>query len=198
MSLGSRLRRWFGAKPAFEPPVARPGEAIGFGYKCAWLAIRDRTPAQVIAAVPVKDARAASWTDGIDAAYEGRLFVTPAIDGWVLVAGKIFDALDPPRITALSRALDTDVQGFVSHRVVEQHAWMWARAGVMVRAFGYLGESDQILFDDGAPTDAELAIGDDVRAPDEDILMQIAGAWSVDPVGLDGREVGDGWIGELG
>ena len=46
-------------------------------------------------------------------------------------------------MAALTRALDTDVQGFVSHRVVEQHAWMWARAGVMVRAFGYLGESDQ-------------------------------------------------------
>ena len=88
-----------------------------------------------------------------------------------------------------------------------------------MRLYGYLGERGETLFDIGGQTDAEASLGfrffderspeasdpkvdywarEDLTFPNEDHVMQLAGKWSIDPTTLEEREVGDGWLGEVG
>ena len=74
----------------------------------------------MIRAAGVRHASPAEWPAGIAAAYQGRVFVSPAVDGWVFVGSTALpdagDAHHPdritPLITALSQTLRTKVQYF--------------------------------------------------------------------------------------
>lgn len=221
MSLRERLARWLRGGPG-APTTPSAGTAVAFGYQCGWLAIRGASPDRVIAALALDEVRPSGWPDGIAAAYEGGVFVSPPADGWVLVVSTALpDAGDDehadeitPLVTALSRDLDATVQYFGTHRVVEYHAWAWAERGALVRAYAYAGEQGVTALDVGPPTPAEQALElrlfderspeaaddaywerDDLRYPDEDLVLAIAAAWSLDPKILDGRAVADGWLG---
>ena len=175
-----------------------PSRPISFGYKCSWLAIKGRGPSEVLKALSVKDPTPANWDDGFKAIYEldfsrRRVFVTPAIDGWVFVVGTL--GLPPMGsedddesiafTTRLSADLKTTVQYFCTNRVVEQHGWILAQDGALVRAHAYLGESGETLFDQGKPTEPEISLGEAVSRPNEDVVMSIAGAWGLSPQKLD-------------
>ena len=92
---------------------------------------------------------------------------------------------DPYDPAALSRRFG-EVQRFVTHRVVDLHGWQRWVDGHPVRRFEYLGESDETLFDEGELTEAEES--EDLEVPDEETVMTIAAAWSVDPTTLDDRD----------
>jgi len=175
---------------------------VGFGFKQAWLAVRVREPAAVAAALGLRDLGSVSWREGIDLAYltDDRLVLTPPLAGardanWVLATGRWLlrgdSAVD---IVKLSSSLDTDVQMFATHRVVELHRWERAVGGVLVRAFCYVGESGEVIDWRGDPDGNELAVGlpseldaeGDVLVSESDV-MRIAGAWSLDPTALDGQ-----------
>src|SRR3954470_20342089 len=80
-------------------PDAAPAGAVtfendigaGFGNKIGWMAICSASPSDVIARLDIRDARRTLWRQGIDAAYGGHrtgvVYVTPPIDGWVIVVG---------------------------------------------------------------------------------------------------------------
>jgi hypothetical protein len=177
---------------------------VGFGPKQAWLAIRDRTPDDVISGLGFRDLGEVDWRMGIDLAYttEDRLAVTPALTGvdgrsWVLVPGLwwFHPAIDPG-VAALSETLHTEVQFFSTYRVTEQHRWERAVDGVLRRAFEYVGESGEVTLWWGDPDDAERAIGIPADEPAEDEsslligefdVMRLAAAWSIDPLALDGQ-----------
>ncbi|MBK7399777.1 MAG: hypothetical protein IPJ34_26860 [Myxococcales bacterium] len=150
--------------------------------------------------VGITDVATVSWTAGVEAAYasDGRsAFVTPPIDGWVLVAGVTLFGLAgsmktdtvklPDRIRRLSETLSTQVQYFATHRVSEAHQWVSADKGVLVRAFS-IGDGE-VEFDVGARTAAEKEVASSFKSDrvDEDWVLRLAGRWSVDPGKLDGR-----------
>jgi hypothetical protein len=180
---------------------------VGFGYKQAWLAIRDGDPARVLATLGLRDLGTVAWRTGIDLAYltDDRLILTPPLTDergarWLLVTGRWLlrsaapiDAA-PIDIAQLSAILDTEVQFFATYRVTELHRWARAVSGVRVREFGYVGETGEVTEWRGDPDDAERAIGlplvpedaDDILVSEHDV-MRLARAWSVDPTALDTR-----------
>lgn len=168
---------------------------------------------------------------GIEGAYEGKAFISDPIDGWILVVCIALPDFGSQRqpdgsqrqpdtlttwISNVSRKLDTVVQFFGTHRVVEYHSWCWSERGKIVRAYGYLGESGETIIDVGDQSLAEQALGfrffderkadgndywnrKDLCFPNEKRVMQLAGKWSVDPSSLEEShpEVGAGWLGQM-
>lgn len=205
------------AAPQPSPTEAPKDHAIPFGYKTIWLAIRSEDPRAVVDALG-GSSHPVTWRDGLA---EGKhLFVTPTIDGWVLVTGDL-EAADTPDVNsrlalskALSTRLETEVQYFGTHRIVEWHAWARIVGGEVVRAYGYVGESSETLFDIGEATKGERELRStffderspeaqqsgywertDLRYPDERDVTKLAGRWSIDPTTLGERgDIGRGWI----
>lgn len=182
-----------------------------FGYGCAWLAVRGAAPGAVAEAVGLNGLRPAGWPEGVSAAYDGAVFVSPALHGWVLAASTAFPAAgagDPggglaPWLAGLSGRLGTEVQYFASRREAPCQAWARAEGGRVVRAFAWSGERGGALVDLGRPTPEEVRLGLAGRGaaepPGEREVMRLAGAWSLDPTRLGERpgEAGPGWLGEL-
>jgi len=184
-------------------------KAESFGFKNAWVAFRSNDPTAIAEALSLRNRRPATWVEGLEAAYEYPMgcsvFVTPPIDGWVLCVGlPLTESSDvrPPTFgddaAAWARTLGCEVQYFATHRVVEAHAWARARPAGLERAYSYLGESGEKLLDVGPPTPEEKQLG--FAFPNESHVMALAGLWSVDPSGLEERnlDVGEGLIGEYG
>jgi hypothetical protein len=175
-----------------------PGERTGvpFGYKTAWLAVRSADTAAVCRALELTDVTEISWEAGIQASDRGLVFVSPPTAGWVLAVG-VDLAHNPPDPVELSAQLDTEVQSFATHRVVEAHRWERADKGTLERRLVYVGERNEAAAT-GEPTAIERSLGfdwaieqpsappDHSIVPDEEAVMQVAGAWSLDP-----RELAD-------
>jgi hypothetical protein len=175
---------------------------VGFGAKQAWLAVRDGDPAAIMSALALRDLGPVPWREGIDLAYltDDRLAVTPPLPGahgsrWLLVTGR--GLLRPDRVIdtgPLSATLGREVQFFLSHRVLELHRWERAVDGAVVRRFEYLGETGEVTAWSGDPDETEVGLGLP-PIPDEEAtvlvserdVMQVAGAWSVDPTRLEGH-----------
>jgi hypothetical protein len=203
-----------------------------FGYKCAWIAAKTDFSLAVATAVGRRNVRRSSWEEGIEAAYRfepnvilsRHAFLTPPVDGWVLCVSTEFFRLEGEQqlvsfLCELSRQLQTVVQCFQTHRVVEAHTWGFATNGNLVRLYGYVGERGETPFDIGEQTAAEVSLGfkffddrspeasnptidywarEDLTFPDEGNVMQLAGEWSIDPTTLDERDLGVGWVGGVG
>ena len=175
---------------------------VGFGYKQAWLAVRDGDAEAVVAVLGLRDLGVVTWRAGVDLAYltDDRLVLTPPIPGargasWLLIVGRwLLRNESTVDIVRLSARLGAEVQFFATYRVAEQHRWARAVDGVLVRAFGYVGETGEVTSWGGDPDDTERAIGlpaaleeeTDILVSEDDV-MRVARVWSVDPTALDGR-----------
>jgi hypothetical protein len=181
----------------------------GFGYKIAWLAIRTEDTHAVANALGLAGVHAASWAEGVKAAYDARqepraaVFLTPPVDGWtlaVLGGGDLFDddgtgggALD---LAALSRRFG-EAQKFATYRVTECHEWQRWAGGFPVRRYRSDGSSWEIRFDEGDPARAEgnpphaadldADNWEDFDLADESMVMSVAAEWSIDPTALEER-----------
>jgi hypothetical protein len=175
---------------------------VGFGGKQAWLAVRDTSPGDVLAALGLRDLGDVPWRTGIDLAHlsDDRVAATPLLPGardtsWCLAVGRYLllpgAHLD---VIELSGKLQTEVQFFATHRVTELHRWQRASDGELIRAFGYVGQTGEVTSWSGDPDPAEREAGlpghfdDDatVLVSERDVLT-VAGAWSIDPTTLGGR-----------
>lgn len=180
---------------------------VSFGYKTAWLAIRNADQASVIRGLGLSDATPTTWAGGLDLVYKGgkeQVLVTPAVAGeWTIVVGHWSFPDDQAQVDELGRritelsALFGEVQAFASHRVIEYHHWMVARRGSLVRAFAYIGESGEVLTTTGEITAVEQSYPwadlDTLDwTPDESHVMEVAAAWSVDPTDIDSYEIAQG------
>jgi hypothetical protein len=181
-------------------------EPVPFGPKMAWLALDTTDTEAVATAMGLREARAATWAEGIDAAYQSSVFVTPPLADWTLAVGAALfppdraDAFVKPLLERLSRQFG-DAQYFCTHRDVELHVWARARQGQLVRAYGWLGEKSLTLWDEGAPTKEERDLGfrfsdgrspaaeqaqnKEAMLPGEEDVMLLASYWSIDPTTLD-------------
>jgi hypothetical protein len=184
---------------------------VGFGAKQAWLAVRGIDAEKVIAALSLRELGSAGWRAGIDLAYltDDRAAVTPPLPGadgteWTLVTGRWLLRADAKvDVPALSATLGTEVQFFATNRVEELHRWERAVDGVPVRRFGYHGADGTVVAWWGEPDEVERAVGVPAEAPDdedgllvgESDVLRVAGAWSVDPSGFEGKPMpGPLWI----
>jgi len=193
--------------PSFRvEPAGNPDLPVPFGAKMAWLALETRDTEAVATALGLREARAATWAEGIDAAYHSSVFVTPPLADWTLAVGTALfpperaEAFVKPLLERLSRQFG-DAQYFCTHRVVELHLWARALKGRLARGYGWLGEKGLTLWDEGGQTKEERALGFgsfDGRSPaveqarntnsilpDEGGVMQLASLWSIDPTTLD-------------
>jgi hypothetical protein len=199
---------------AEEKSPMQPDRPISFGYKIHWLAVRTNDPQAVIKSLGLTNVEESNWQRGFQAAYGGQVFVTPAIDGWVLVASISLPEITegrndvPVLLTKLGKEF-ADVQYFGTHRVVGYHGWARAINGELTRQYAYLGESGETLRDEGDPTAEEKllhlvydksapAFKDD-NSPDEEDVMKLAAAWSINPNALEtmGLPKSLGFVGNL-
>lgn len=186
---------------------------MSFGYKTAWFAIHNPNTEAVARALGLRQLEPATAEAGIAAGYgdRGKVFITPPINGWTLAMSSGFLNLadgNPPvfasKLPQLSVELGVEVQFFASHRVVEAHAWARAAHGELNRAYTYNGCSGEVQIDLGGQTPEEMALGhrffnpdapeagndsywerNDLRYAHEEDVMEVVGAWSVNPQSLE-------------
>jgi hypothetical protein len=195
----------------------------GFGPKTAWVAVPSISAEELAAALGIAQLEPADWDFGVALAYERsksgaaneRVFITPPLRGWTLCFG---DALFEDRkgfAADLSRRLGgREVQRFATHRVSEEHFWERAIGGKTVR---YGRSVDGELLTEGELTPEESACGfkvnlsdaelaelgdeawDDYWWPDEDFVLALAGAWSIDPILVEEEfpDAAPGFIGRI-
>jgi hypothetical protein len=166
-----------------------------------WLAIKQRKPARIQAALGLHHARSCSWLEGLmgDTAF----FIAPPRKGWTVVVGS---GLPDPAVdvdecfrflVGLSRKVG-QVQFFSANRTVHHHAWVWAKGGRVVRAYAWTGRT---VWTQGSRTPAEQELGlrcfDYAESPDglsfgqgeflaanvEKVPM-LAARWGLDPADL--------------
>ncbi len=184
-----------------------PDLPIGFGYKCMWFAVKTSNKNRLAEILKIRNISNCNWLIGINKAYTGGVFITPAIDswtmacGWGLPHGDSKDGIEKVKgiLEILSKEFG-EAQFFCTHRVTEYHCWMKASNGQVVRVYSYLGESGENVVVEGQPTEFEQTLQlvntflpglndkDDITYPDEELVMQIAEHWSIDPSKLDERK----------
>lgn len=177
-----------------------------FAPPARWLAVKSVNPRAVQAALGLHNPRPCSWEEGVSAADEQRLFISPSVRGWILVFGS--NLPDPTEdvdkcyrfILDLSRKLG-HVQFFSVNRAVNHHAWVLAESGVIHRAYAWGGRT---LWNQGRRTRAELDLslqcfdygeGEDriqfgrvdAIVANTERLPLLAARWSLDPTSIDAR-----------
>jgi hypothetical protein len=185
------------AAPVFHPPGR-------------WVAVRSGNPMLVQSALGLHNPTPCSWEEGLSASHEQKLFISPPIQGWVLVMGSHLPepSEDIDRcfrfVLELSRKLG-HVQFFAVNRAVNHHAWVQADQGSVVRAYAWSGRT---LWNQGKLTRAEIELGlkchaygdgedridygrPDPAAINTERLPLLAARWSLDPTSIDARVVRD-------
>lgn len=172
-----------------------PDEPIPFGMKISWFAIKADSPQTVMDRLGCTDRRVCNWSSAFEAVSNSeQVFVTPCLDGWVLVLNydRPANYNDMERLKEIASQFE-QVQYYASHRVVELNCWTKFCNGELVRGYYYIGESGEVPWDYGEITPEEKELGltvlpkeeiedwDDVTFPDEESVIEIAGKWSVHP-----------------
>jgi len=176
------------------------------GVPCRWLAVRTGNMHWVQIALRLHNPSRCSWEEGLTAAHEQKLFISPPVRGWVLVFGaKLPDpAEDVDRCFHLMAQLSGklgQVQFFSFNRVLNHHAWVMADQGRIKRAYAWAGHT---LWNQGNMTRAEIDLHlrcyDYAESPDRAHLTPgsaaalntervplLAARWSVDPTAINSR-----------
>ena len=178
---------------------------VAFGYKCIWFAVKTTDQKGVAEIIGLKNVVASNWEHGIKKAYEASVFITPPVEGWTLVVGWGLPSGDSveslEEVKALANKLSRkygEAQFFGTHRVVEYHCWLKSINGKTERLYSYLGESGENIAVEGEPTAFEDQYNfintlsaeaqnksyfdrEDLDHPNEELIMEIAGAWSINP-----------------
>ncbi len=183
-----------------------------------WVAIRSRNLAAVQTALGLHNPIPCSWTEGMVQAGDRKLFLSPPVNGWILVIGpRLPDPADDIDacfrfLNRLSRELG-EVQFFSVNRVVGHHAWARFDSGQVFRGYAWAGET---LWNQGPKTWAERKLGlkcfdyfegareshfetlEQARANVERVML-LAAIWSIDPTSVDDSMLTDarGVAGEL-
>ena len=179
------------APPKVSASMVVPDKPVPFGYKCSWLCVKANSPEEVIEKIGLKNPRVCTWKDGVYG--ERGTFVSPVLDGYVLVVNWGDDILDTDsaRLDAPAKKFP-ELQFFATHRVSEYHAWVRYIDGEMVRGYCYCGDIGEVLLNKGEITPEEEELGldnllpdsgadwDDYNFPDEENVLEIAAAWGID------------------
>lgn len=171
-----------------------PDSPVPFGYKCNWLCVKAESSLEVIEKLELKNAEPSNWDKGIEMAYNGYRFVSPVLDGYVLVVNFGMDILTlAPDLLDEKAKLFPELQFFVTQRVSDYHAWVKYINGVMIRGYGWCGCDGTVFLNKGGLTPEETERGftnllpnDEAdwsayETPDEEYVLELAAAWGIDP-----------------
>lgn len=179
-----------------------------FDRPTKWLAIKCGNIVKVQTALSLDNPTPCSWTDGFSKVNDRKLFITPPVQGWILVVGQ---GLPEPAediddlyhfLTKLARQLGS-VQYFHANRVFNHHAWVRIENNQIYRAYAWAGET---LWNQGELTAAEKALelkccayGDaplpfpfsarESQSNNTDKVLQLAARWSFDPMAVNSHNL---------
>lgn len=150
--------------PTALPPLsAESDEPAPFGYKTAWLAIQTEDGAALAALLGGRQ-MSANWVTGLSYAVETEdaWFVSPPLDGWTLAVGNgafsYADADGFDALCALAAKFPT-VQFFANQRVSDGYCWAKFEDGRCLRAYCFLGDQGEVVWDKGSLTQEECDLG---------------------------------------
>ena len=178
-----------------------------FGYKLLWFAVKNASKQEIINLLELSALGQSNWANGVNQAYDNRIFVTPEIEGWTLVCGNgLLHKLDKENedvelLNKLSSKFG-EAQYFYTHRVTEYHIWAKSINGKLERYYSYIGEQSENLKIEGNPTEVEKGkklvntFSEDAKkdtyfedetlvTPDEELVMEIAEDWSINPTEIE-------------
>src|SRR5688572_7091013 len=199
------VRRELMRRSLFQPKSDSLRLSAGlFEAPSRWIAVRSHNPHLIETALGVHNSRMCSWSDALATPFEPRLFISPPVNGWIVVMG--CDLPDPVDdidqcfkfLTELSRKLG-EVQFFSRNRAVAHHGWARVQDGKVLRAYVWAGET---LWNQGAITQAErelklrcLTYGEssdvlgmaerELLALNTERVVRMAAAWSIDPTAVE-------------
>lgn len=190
----------------WENLITTPDSPIPFGYKTGWLCVQSDDPLAVIETLGLRGAAPCNWRQGLErVGRAGEIFVSPALDGWVLVVGWV--EKDLANLSALAQKFPR-LMFFASHRVVDYAAWASFEGGKLLRAYAYVGDEDNVLWDEGPLTPEEISLGaahfprkgvnrDEAQFPDEETVLGLSATWGMD-TSFSGKEYPPalGWLGQ--
>lgn len=184
---------------------------IDFGYKVVWIAVKTEKKLELSNILNLKNTKPANWESGIDIAYKNGIYITPQIGKWTLVVGMGLPQGDNiesiEKIEKLLNKLSSEfgeAHFFGTHRVVGYHNWMKSVNGKVERIYAYIGESGENIKVYGKQTNAEKGLKlfnslseeaksedywerEDLDYADEELVMNIAENWSINPTKLTER-----------
>ncbi|MDE7400287.1 MAG: hypothetical protein K2N06_12280 [Oscillospiraceae bacterium] len=186
------------SKPAAE---CAPDKPIPFGFMHCWLCVKADSPEEVIQKLGLKNPSACGWKDAMNRIKEPNceeVFVTPVFDGYVLAINWGIDVV-ARNLRALDEAAAkfSELQYFSDIGVVDLFEWVKYVNGQMVRGYSWLSESGELILNSGEPTPEEVNLGytnlipdndadwDDYELPGEEMPVEIAAAWGIDPRTVD-------------
>jgi len=210
--LRARKPGWWGGcrQSQSELRIGRAFHTSIFHCPNRWVAIRTTHPRAVQAALGLHNPTPCSWTDGMARVSDQKLFISPPVNGWILVVGSLLP--EPSEdvdacfrfLQRLSRELG-EVQFFSVNRAVGHHAWARFECGRAIRGYAWAGET---LWNQGHKTWAERKLGlrcydyfegearshfgqlDRSRANADKVLL-LASIWSLDPSSIDDSALTD-------
>lgn len=190
-----------------------PDRPCAFGYKMAWLAIRTRDTEAVVEALGVGEPLPCNWDSGIGTVYDDRLgdyhvYISPPVNGWTFVVGialphptgRGFVDKCTPFLLGLGKRF-VEVQYFFTYPPIDFFSWARILDKKLVRGFAIGDEG--MVWNKGKPTPEERSLGlklFELRGvkgrkgdaggalilhPTEDHVMQLARAWSIDPIKIE-------------
>jgi len=175
-----------------------------------WLAIKSANLRSIQATLGLHNPTPCSWTEGIACVSDQKLFVSPPVNGWILVIGTVLP--EPGEdvdacfrfLQRLSRAVG-ELQFFSVNQTVGHHAWARFEDGRVIRGYAWAGET---LWNQGVQTRAERKLGlkcydyfetdmhshftqlERARANTEKVPL-LAAVWSVDPGSVNDNALAD-------
>ena len=126
-----------------------------------WLAIRSGNIAAVQETLGLSNPRRCSWQKGFSIAGVERLFISPPVNGWILVVGPALPAPEEDVdfcfhfLSHISQRLG-HVQFFSLNHALNHHCWVRAHTGRIERAYAWCGET---LWNQGKMTPEESVLG---------------------------------------
>ena len=179
-----------------KPHLARDAPCP-FGHETAWYVLKDESPYSVIGKLKLDIMTEINWKFGLAKVKEGeKIFVSPCLDGYVLVIGLTDPARDEVRSHAL---LFDELQYFCSRGSVKHYGWAKFQNHDLIRAYVFSGMNASgnmagMEWNEGSFTAEELALGFDkfpaaeagsseenAVTPNEEDVLSIARAWGIDP-----------------
>ncbi len=168
-----------------------------------WLAIRSGNVAAIQETLGLSNPQRCTWKDGFAISGVERLFISPPVNGWILVVGPALPAPEEDVdfcfhfISHISKRLG-HVQFFSVNSALNHHCWVRAHTGRIERAYAWCGETQ---WNQGPVTPEESVIGMECHQYGisiEDLdpkqitqlnnntvnIPQLAARWSINPDAL--------------